>query len=488
MTGSVVALGPPRILNREDFVWDMRLSPDARSVALARLGLKSFHMTVFDLDVSGKARADIVINPLEFNVEALDWSPEGAFVAAVSRDRSVRLYEAASSFALKGAWLTDEPLTSVAFDPGQGLLAVGSAKGLLTVLTSPDLGFVAEQRGHSDEVSGLAWSSQGELFSSSWDRSVSVWVVQRGAGTVGPTRVRYEKVFGQPALRAVLDGKLSVSVVFDGRLPVTVVRSEVAQLAGLDLTQLTESITIPTPLGSQVSRLARGLTLAVKGLSVVGVEVAICDACVPKDVQGVVGKPFLDRVDLATDEATQEFVLSARPGASDVTSTGASTLTRVRQFRYPASVNDVSLDAQGQTMALALSESKAQRTRSVYEREKRKEVEPERPWDCAARVDAKTGVVIETLRGHRGVVATAGISPDGKTVVSGGWDKRVLLHRTDEAWEEKYGWAIRRVRFSRDGRWVTVAAWTPQNPLNDHQSDPAAVVYEAVYAEARVVP
>ena len=44
------------------------------------------------------------------------------------------------------------------------------------------------------------------------------------------------------------------------------------------------------------------------------------------------------------------------------------------------------------------------------------------------------------------------------------------------------------MRFSRDGALVTVAAWTPQNPLNDHQSDPSAVVYEAVYGDFTLVP
>ena len=64
----------------------------------------------------------------------------------------------------------------------------------------------------------------------------------------------------------------------------------------------------------------------------------------------------------------------------------------------------------------------------------------------------------------------------------------MILHGVPRAIEEDYGWAIRRVRFSRDGRKLAVAAWTPQNPLNSHQSDPAAVVYEVVYSEAAVVP
>jgi hypothetical protein len=53
--------------------------------------------------------------------------------------------------------------------------------------------------------------------------------------------------------------------------------------------------------------------------------------------------------------------------------------------------------------------------------------------------------------------------------------------------DDGYGWAVRRVRFSKDGRWLVVAAWTPQNPLGDHSSNPSAVVYEVRYAAADVV-
>lgn len=486
LTGTVAALGPPRVLNREDFVWDLRASPDSRSVAFSRLGMKSFHLALFTLDEPGKARADVVVNPLEFNVEALDWSPDGALVAVASRDRSVRLFDGVSG-ALKGAWLTDEALTAVAFHPTQPLLAVASTRGLLTVLTWPDLGFVAEQRGHADEVTALAWASTGELFSSSWDHSVSVWRVDDADALARESRARFEKKSGVQVFRAVLDGKASASFVIDSRLPVVVVRSALAQTAGIDVLTLTESLSIPSPMGAQMARLARGKTVSFKGLTAKNLDVAVCDACLPQDAQAALGQAFLDRVSIATDESTQEFVLTPRADAADVVATSPKTLTRARRFVFEGSVNDVTVDASGKVLGLALSELKGERTREVYEREKRKEVEPERPWDCAARVDAATGKVLETLKGHRGVVSSAGISPDGKTVVSGGWDKQLVLHASPPQ-TESFGWAVRRVRFSRDGRLVTVAAWTPQNPLSDHQSDPAAVVYEALYTDASVVP
>lgn len=488
LTGTVGALGPAKVLNREDFVWDARPSPDASKVALARLGMKSFHLSVFSLAEPGKPQVDVVVNPLEFNVESLDWSPDGALVATASRDRSVRLFDGQSG-ALKGQWLTDEALSAVAFHPKGELLAVGSTKGLVTVLRWPELSFVAEVRAHRDEVSGLAWASTGELFSSSWDRTVAVWVVEDATGTARASRALFEKKSGLNVFRGVVEGRASAAFIIDARTPVVVIRGALAQAAGLDVPSLTETVTIPTAMGPQLAPVARGRSVTLKNVTLTGLDLAVCDACVPQDAQAVLGQAALERLDVATDSATDEYVFTPKEGVAGVTATSPRSLVRRRVLSFEASVNDVTVDAAGAVLGLALSETKAERTKAVYDREKRKEVEPERPWDCAARVDAKSGQVLEKLTGHRGVVSTAGISPDGKTVVSGGWDKTVVLHRSPSPQvESPYGWAVRRVRFSRDGRLVTVAAWTPQNPLNDHQSDPAGVVYEALYLDAAVAP
>jgi WD40 repeat protein len=488
LTGTVGALGPPTVLNREDFVWDARPSPDASRVALSRLGMKSFHLSVHSLAQPQKPAVDVAVNPLEFNVEALEWSPDGALVATVSRDRSVRLFDAQTG-ALQAQWLTDEALTTVSFHPRGEWLAVGSTKGLVTVLRWPELSFVAEVRAHRDEVSGLAWAATGELFSSSWDKTVAVWHVDEATQTARSSRVLFEKKSGLNVFRGVVEGRASAAFVIDARTPVVVLRGALAQAAGLDVPSLTETLSIPTAMGAQLAPVARGRSVTLKNVTLTGVDLAICDACVPQDAQAVLGQVALERLEVATDATTNEYVFTPKEGASGVTATSPRTLARRRVLAFEASVNDVTVDAAGAVLGLALSETKAERTKAVYDREKKKEVEPERPWDCAARVDAQTGQVLERLGGHRGVVSTAAVSPDGRTVVSGGWDKTVVLHRPGASQiESPYGWAIRRVRFSRDGRLVTVAAWTPQNPLNDHQSDPAGVVYEVLYLDAAVAP
>ena len=110
-----------------------------------------------------------------------------------------------------------------------------------------------------------------------------------------------------------------------------------------------------------------------------------------------------------------------RKGGDATTGEKLLALTESHRFTFPAFVNDLSLDRAGKVLGVAFSETKAERTREVYEREKKGTVEPEREWDVGARVNAETGEVLQKLRGHHGVVATAGISADGTTLRRAAW-------------------------------------------------------------------
>lgn len=486
--GAVSGLGPPVVLNAEDFVYDAKLSPDAKTAAVSRLGPKSFHLALYTLGgQEPQRRGDPAVTPLEWDVDALDFSPDGAHVATVCRDGALRVHASADG-ALQGAWLTEEPLVSLAWSPAGDSIAVGSAKGLITLLSWPALAFLGEVRAHQDEVRGLAWGAGGVLVSAGWDKRLVVLRVDAPASPPRAARLATGKRNGVVLFRLLLDGRASGQVTVDNRLPGVVVRAALAEAAGISVSQLTDTTQISTGLGTQVARVAKGRRLAFKTLVLDGVDVAVCDACVPPEAQGVLGASLLAAVDIAFDEAAKAALVSAKDGVP-VSQVEARELRVERDYTFPAALNDLSIDAAGEVLGVAFSETKAERTREVYEREKRKETEPEREWDCGARVALATGKVLEKRSGHHGVVATAAISPDGKTLATGGWDKTVRLHLPvgQEAWvDDDYGWAVRRVRFSRDGRWLVTAAWTPQNPLGDHQSDPSAVVYEVRYSSADV--
>lgn len=157
-------------------------------------------------------------------------------------------------------------------------------------------------------------------------------------------------------------------------------------------------------------------------------------------------------------------------------------------FPFEAHVNDVTVDAAGRRLGVAFSREPAERTRAVYEREKKGLVEGPSPHDAAALVDAASGRVLKRWTPHAGVVSTAAISPDGRSLASGGWDKRVFLHteaRSSPVDERAFGWSVRRVRFSPDGRRVGVAAWTPQLATGG-ESDPAAALFDVRYAAPTV--
>jgi WD40 repeat protein len=482
LSGAPVALSNPQILNREDFVYDAKLSRDGAAVALSSLGSKDFMLSLHTL--GGKDAAKTVpVNPLEFDVESLEFSPDGTAVATVSRDGSIRVFDARSG-ALQKAWLTDEKLSVVALSPNGQWLAVGSAKGLVTLLSFPALVFQSELRVHGDEVRGLVFADNATLLSGGWDKKIVRLKLEHVSDSDSQARVAFETKNGQQLFRGVVDGAVSVHLAVDARLPVTVLKSAVAAAAGLDVSSTSDTLTIASATGPQLAKRFRNRSIAFKGLQLTGQEIAVCDVCVVPEAQGALGAMALAELDVATDATSQEMVLARKQGAQGAGSSSHQQLRVERTFSFAAAVNDVSVNADGRRLGVAFSETKAERTRAVYEREKRNEVEPAREWDCAAIVDAATGDVLLKKSGHRGVVSTVGISPDGLTLASGGWDKTVRLHGAEPGWQERFGWAVRRVRFSKDGSKLVVAAWTPQNPLGNHQSDPAAVVYDVNYAGA----
>jgi hypothetical protein len=273
-------------------------------------------------------------------------------------------------------------------------------------------------------------------------------------------------------------------------VPLDILTGEAASAAGIPVLSLQESVNVPGALGTTAARLARGQSLRFKSMVVEGVDVAVCDACVPQGTQGVLGAAFTERVEVAFDEVTQEAVLTLKGGGT-AGAVETLVLSPRSDFTFPAYVSDVTVDARGARLGVGLSEQKPERDRRVYERERKGIEEPQGPFNAGALVDAASGQVLAKWPVHHGVVSTAAISPDGRSLASGGWDKRVYVFTEGQdaaVGERRFDWSVRRVRFSPDGRWVGVAAWTPQVASRSGASDPAAVLLGVRYTDASVEP
>ncbi len=488
LAGEVVGLRDVSVLERRDFVWTLAFSPDTSHVAYSHMGASQYQLALWTLWPTPALVADTGINPAEFDVEALAFSSDGKLLASAGWDGVVRLYDAATG-APKAILRTEEPLTAVAFHPASGYLVVGSAQGLITVLRAADLGFSSEVRPHADRVSALAFAPDGTLYSGSWDKRIRVFDSREEVLKREQTRLRFERRGGHAVVAGVVNGKSPVTFALDARTPAIVLGSQAAAAAGIDSAFLQETVSLPTALGTTLARVARGQHLRLKALELDGVDVAVCDACLPPEVSGVLGASFSERVDVAFDDATGEAVFTLKGPAQAKEEQRGLVLAPRAHFTFEAHVNDITLDAAGRRLGVAFSEPKAERNRVVYEREKKGLVDPPAEWNAAALVDAASGQVLRKWTQHRGVVASAGISPDGRSLVSGGWDKQLYLWREGEeapVAERKFGWSVRRVRFSPDGRLVGVAAWTPQKVTGDQQSDPAAALFSVRYAEPSV--
>ena len=486
ISGRVSGLGSPAVLNRRDFAYALAFTRDASTLAFVHHVSKDIELTAVALEGNAPL-AHTALNPAEFDVEDVAFVERDARTALVlpSRQGIARRLDARTARVVDQLVL-GEPLTRVAVSPKGDLLAFGTAEGRVLLVDGTTFAFRGTAKPHEDEVQGLAFLDDTTLASVSFDSALVVSSV-----VAGPRDVVHVPSAALPTGERVslahIDGRRALAMTRDARQHISVVTA--AAVKRLGLAPASRSVSVSGPAGpTEVPAVVIG-ELQVRGIIIGGIAAGVCDACVPKGAEIAVGSDVLEQVSFS-DDVAHDDVIAAPKGADARFIDGLLALHEERRIVLPGPATDLDVGAGRKRAVVAYSATRAVRTYDVNNAEKKGVWPAVSESSGAVLVDLDTGALGRKLVGHQGFTVTASISPDGQTVATGGWDRRVLVFDAvtgDVVTERSMAWLVRRVRFAPDGMRLAVAAWTPASAVGDGDSEPSLVVYPLAYDAPQVV-
>lgn len=497
LTGTPIGLGAPEVVNRRDFVYALDFGDDDL-LAFVHHVTTSMELTATQIEPL-RARYQQPVNSNEFDVEdivILDDGPGKGTIAVPSRQGYARAFDAKTGVLAKEL-ITGVSLIRVAASPDGKLLAYGGADGRIFLVDAGTFAMRGQWRVHDDEVHGLAFLADGRLVSASFDGTLKVSALAPATdATVHASATALksgERVF-LAHLQDGAGGVKAVATVRDSRQPACAVTTLAAKRLGLKPTLEGKLVPVITAAGPQEAAGVALGSMSVQTLDLGALDAAVCDACVPEGAELVLGATALARASFVDDIARDEIIVKpALPseGAAAVAKLSDGALTLIESKRVPLAGPATDLDvSRAGAVLVAFSTVRAERTFEINDAEKKGQYPAPAATSGAALVDLESGKITKTFSArHNGFTSTAAISPDGRSVVTGGWDKRVIVFDAssgEPVTERQVAWLVRRVRFSPDGRLLGVAAWTPVNALNEGNSEPALLLYPVALADASV--
>jgi WD40 repeat protein len=472
--GRPTGLAAPQVLNRRDFVYALDFDDDSRRLAFT-------HHVSTNMEVTLTGLAPLVpvlqtlVNASEFDLE--DVVIDGDRLLVPSRQGTLRALSAVDGHLLQEV-ATGEPLLRVATSSTHVFAATSTGRVLVF---NRALGLVGEARVHSDEVRGLAVLDDTRLATASLDGTLQVHHLAPASDV--QARVPTAALEGGERLfLAHINGANAIATVRDTRQQhTTITRAAVKRLHLMSTSGTPATLPVTTAEGAADVPATTVGALQLRTVSLGVVVAAVCDACVPAGAELALGQDVLSQLKVVEEVATDELVVRPADGATSIhAAAGSVVVVTDRTTTLPGPANDLDVNVAG-TALVTFSSARAERTFAINDAEKKGQWPAPSATSGAALVDVNTGALGQRfVNNHLGFAFSGAISADGRTVVTGGWDKRVLVWDVSSAsvvTERTMGWSVRRVRISPDGQTLGVAAWTPVNPLNEGDSEPALVLY-----------
>lgn len=513
VSAASVGLNAPSVLNERDFVYALAFNETSERIAYVHHVSTSMEVTLAGLqaDDTGFRRP---VNHHEFDAEDVLLVEDAGttLVWVPSRQGILRRFDAQNADS-PTEFIVGVPLTRIALSPSRRMLAVGTADGRVVLLDTHDLRFLGEERVHRDEIQGIRFQDESTLLTTGFDGELVRSAVIPGAAE--QVRVLAQSNGADATVfLAHLGGARAIATTRDLRQPYNVISSAAVKRLGLTPDPTTPTLGVLGPVGELMRPVVTLGELQIRTLSLGASRAAVCDTCVPKGAELVLGRESLAFVVVGDDVATGELVfqlpatgaLQAPPlGTALVAAEGAPTadagnadadeaqaarhahhidgavrLHVLDRLPLPGPATDLDLDHDRKWALVSYSHARAVRSVDLYEAEKKGRYPPPSPASGAILVQLDDFTTGKRFIGHRGFTTTAAISPDGRTVATGGWDNRLILFDAASGHtieEHKLGWLARRVRFSPDGRLLAIASWTPANAVGDGKSAPSLQVF-----------
>jgi len=275
------------------------------------------------------------IPKIDWNVTALNFSPDNRWLAVGSIDTTIRIFEAATGELLYAGERnqTLSNVTALAFSKDQLTLYAGGSSGKLQAFSVSEQGALSAPRelaGHERSVTGVAVDAQDRFIASAGADGAAVW-----QPPAAPERARRLKVFARDAACVRLVGSPVQALVSDGK---SVVGVDLWKAASLSTTE------IGTSRGNAVDVSADGQLAAIAH----GYDIRIVSVETGVELHKLHGGETQWCVQFSPDA---RLLLSGGRGKFKVWSTATGELVATVSLNQPLYVQVLAMSADSQRIA-----------------------------------------------------------------------------------------------------------------------------------------
>ncbi|MFN3191117.1 MAG: protein kinase domain-containing protein [Aureliella sp.] len=200
-------LEPSRTIDiAEDAIWDISVSPDQESIAVAG---SSPTARVLDA-ISFETKGELVGH--QEGLASARFSGDGRFLVTACDDQTAKVWDAKTFQLLKTLAGHSQPVWRAVFSPtDSNLIATSCADGSLLLWDWPNASVRVEFDGHASQIAGLTFTPDGKcLVSASDDGTAMVWDIELGVNLFAfeerPSRPVIEATFSKDGQTLVTAG------------------------------------------------------------------------------------------------------------------------------------------------------------------------------------------------------------------------------------------------------------------------------------------